>query len=108
MSIGLTPTKLTGIAWSFVERPPVSAAGIAALLAYASEHEDAGYLWPGARHHFSEAGEYLCAKEIDWRKEMNEAVAAALATMTAQSLPAAYRGAQREDRWKLPLWPHQF
>jgi hypothetical protein len=77
--------EMDAIAWSFVERPPSSVAGVAALLAYAAEHEEQGYEWPDRRHNFSESGRYVGSTEEDWRSSMMAAVASALAKIGAQS-----------------------
>jgi hypothetical protein len=69
------------IAWLFVDRPPTSGAGVAALLAYAAEHEAAGYEWPDCRHHISENGQYLGFTEEDWRSSLMAAIIPALAKL---------------------------
>ncbi len=71
------------IAWSFVERPPTTVAGAAALLAYSSEYEERGYEWPDSRHFFEADGTYSGCEKEDWRLSMNKALAPALASIAA-------------------------
>jgi hypothetical protein len=69
------------IAWSLVDRPPISAAGLAALFAYADEHEAAGYLWPDSRHYFTANGTYDHMVEEDWRRSLMTSAASVLQTL---------------------------
>ncbi len=69
------------IAWSLVDRPPTSGAGLAALFAYADEHEDAGYEWPDSRHHLTASGTYDYMVEEDWRQSLMTAAASVLQTL---------------------------
>ena len=62
------------IAWSFVDRPPTTIEGVAALLAYADEYEEAGYEWPDRRHHFTPGGAHTGYTEEDWRQSLNRAI----------------------------------
>ena len=75
--------RLDEIAWSFVDRPPITVAGAAALLAYANEYEERGYEWPDRRHSFSADGSYLGNVEEGWRLSMNRALASVLARPAA-------------------------
>jgi hypothetical protein len=69
------------IAWSFVDRPPTSAAGLAAMLTYADEHEAAGRELPNRRHYFTAAGTYDQIVEEDWRQRLKAAVISVLQSM---------------------------
>jgi hypothetical protein len=69
------------IAWSFVDRPPTSAAGLAAILTYADEHEAAGREWPNRRHYFTAGGTYDQLVEEDWRQSLKGAVISVLQSM---------------------------
>ena len=71
------------VAWSFVDRPPTTIEGAAAILAYADEYEEAGYEWPNSRHHFTAAGAYAGNTEEDWRKSLNRAIIPALCSTSS-------------------------
>ena len=71
--------RLAAIAWSFVDRPPITIAGASALLAYANEYEARGYDWPDRRHFFEPDGSYSDNIAEDWRLSMNKALASVLA-----------------------------
>jgi hypothetical protein len=75
----------TSIAWSFVDRPPSSVEGAAALIAYADEHEAQGFEWPNCRHHYSETGRHLGDTEQDCRSSMTAVAAFALSKIGVQS-----------------------
>jgi hypothetical protein len=77
--------RLDEIAWSFVDRPPTTIAGASALLAYANEHEEKGYQWPGRRHSFSPDGRHLGYVEEDWRLSMNNSLIALLVQKAVRS-----------------------
>jgi hypothetical protein len=62
------------IAWSFVDQPPTTTEGVAAILAYGEEYEEAGHQWPMYRFHFTVAGAYAGKKGEDWRKSLNRAI----------------------------------
>ena len=62
------------VAWSFVDRPPHTIEGVAALLLYADEYEEAGYEWPDRRHHFTPGGAHVGYTEEDWRQSLNRAI----------------------------------
>jgi hypothetical protein len=79
------------VAWSFVDRPPTTIEGAAAILAYADEYESGGFEWPDSRHHFTAAGAYAGRTEEDWRKSLNTAIIPALCS--ASSSPAAVSAA---------------
>src|SRR5580704_3976404 len=70
-----------GISWSFVDRPPTSPAGLAAILTYADEHESAGREWPNRRHYFTAAGTYDQIVEQDWRRTIKAAVISVLQSL---------------------------
>jgi predicted NAD-dependent protein-ADP-ribosyltransferase YbiA (DUF1768 family) len=70
--------RLDEIAWSFVDRPPNSVAGVAALLAYAAESEADGNEWPDSRHYFSATGQYLGCESENWSSSILAAVAPVL------------------------------
>jgi hypothetical protein len=73
------------IAWSFVDRPPTTAAGVTAILAYADEHEAAGHEWPDSRHYFTAIGTYDRLVEEDWRASLVKAIALMLQRLAVQS-----------------------
>ena len=62
------------IAWSFVDQPPSTTKGVAAIFAYADEYEEAGYEWPDRRHHFTASGAYAGDTEEDWRQSLSRAI----------------------------------
>jgi hypothetical protein len=62
------------IAWSFVDRPPTTTKGVAAIFAYADEHEGAGHEWPNRRRHFTTSGVYAGWTEEDWHRSLNRAI----------------------------------
>jgi hypothetical protein len=66
------------IAWSFVDRPPTTIEGVAAILAYGEEYEEAGDEWPMYRFRFTAAGAYAGKTEEDWRRSLNRAIVPAL------------------------------
>jgi hypothetical protein len=61
------------IAWSFIDRPPTTVAGIIALLRYATEHEEKGWEWPNRRHAF-EHGVWTGYTEEDWKVSLLPAI----------------------------------
>jgi hypothetical protein len=52
---------------------------MAALFAYADEHEAAGDLWPARRHFYTETGKYDGYENVDWRRELMGSLATVLA-----------------------------
>jgi hypothetical protein len=73
---------LDEIAWSFVDRPPSTAAGCGALLKYAVEYEKRGHEWPDCRHHFSESGQYLGFTEENWQISVMNVTSGVLASVS--------------------------
>jgi hypothetical protein len=73
------------IEWSFVDRPPTSAATVMAILTYADEHEATGYEWPDSRHYFTAIGTYDRRVEEDWRASLAKAIALTLQRLAVQS-----------------------
>jgi hypothetical protein len=72
-----TSDKIDQLAWSFVDRPPTTVAGLAALTAYVVETWDDGMQWPDCRHTI-EAGVYKGYTEEDWAESMFGAISTAL------------------------------
>jgi hypothetical protein len=62
------------IAWSFVDRPPTTIEGVAAILAYGEEYEEAGNRWPMFRFRFTAAGAYAGKTKEDWHRSLNRAI----------------------------------
>jgi hypothetical protein len=69
------------IAWSFIDRPPTTVAGVIALLRYAKEFTDAGYEWPDSRHHFDN-GLYAGRTDEQWETSLISAAAVGLSQLT--------------------------
>jgi hypothetical protein len=69
-------SRFDEIAWSFVERPPTTVAGIAAVLKYVIEHRERGFQWPD--------GPPLIENDVhyhDWEIHLIRAAGNALSSM---------------------------
>jgi hypothetical protein len=63
---------LDAVTWSFVDQPPQTAAGAAALLRYADEHLASGRMWPNNRRYHDNG------PDMDWVHAIIRAVGNAL------------------------------
>ena len=63
-------------AWALVDNPPMTIAGVVALLRYAHKHCTSGKEWPAAQY------EELKITE-GWNSELHKSLAVALANITA-------------------------
>jgi hypothetical protein len=65
------------LTWSFIDQPPSTVAGVAALLSYADEHLAVGRAWPDNR------GYYDDGEDIDWQHGLVRAMGATLHRLSA-------------------------
>jgi hypothetical protein len=72
-------------AFSFINRPPVTTAGVVALIAYTEEHEHVGYEWPNLLHYYDNAGRHLDSVDYDWRQNLMRALASCCERLAVQS-----------------------
>ena len=67
------------LSWGFLDKPPTTVAGVAALLTYAEEHLAAGYRWPDNRAYYDDG------EDVDWQRGLMKTMGLTLQRLAAQS-----------------------